>query len=329
MSAPLAPLAPHARQAPALQAPQAPPALQAPSTAQRPLLDPAIPQFFAPGTASRWAPALLGAARVAYSDTKLRFDEVRDILVVAPFIAGPVPVDWEHAEPAAFAINELTREPQQAAAFEPLPAVASTPKKYAQWSKDFAQWVARSQAVELSRSPLTKLVSAMDESERDFRIRLDTSLREQRDAELARVRERYAARLGTAEDRLRRAEMAVQREQEQASESKMQAGVSAAATIFGALLGRKAVSTSTLGRATTAARGYGRVTRASQDVARAEAEVTALREKRDQLAGALEQELQTIASQWEARDTPLERVLVKPKRGGVSVQLVALVWIPK
>ena len=329
MSAPLAPLAPHARQAPALQAPQAPPALQAPSTAQRPLLDPAIPQYFAPGTASRWAPALLGAARVAYSDTKLRFDEVRDILVVAPFIAGPVPVDWEHAEPAAFAINELTREPQQAAAFEPLPAVASTPKKYAQWSKDFAQWVARSQAVELSRSPLTKLVSAMDESERDFRIRLDTSLREQRDAELARVRERYAARLGTAEDRLRRAEMAVQREQEQASESKVQAGVSAAATIFGALLGRKAVSTSTLGRATTAARGYGRVTRASQDVARAEAEVTALREKRDQLAGALEQELQTIASQGEARETPLERVLVKPKRGGVSVQLVALVWLPK
>ena len=329
MSAPLAPLAPHARQAPAHQAPQAPPAPQAPSSFQRPLLDPAIPQFFAPGTASRWAPALLGAARVAYSDTKLRFDEVRDILVVAPFIAAPVPVDWEHAEPAAFAINELTREPQQAAAFEPLPAVASTPKKYAQWSKDFAQWVARSQAVELSRSPLTKLVSAMDESERDFRIRLDTSLREQRDAELARVRERYAARLATAEDRLRRAEMAVQREQEQASESKMQAGVSAAATIFGALLGRKAVSTSTLGRATTAARGYGRVTRAAQDVARAEAEVTALREKRDQIAGALEQELQTIASQWEARKTPLERVLVKPKRGGVSVQLVALVWIPK
>jgi hypothetical protein len=31
---------------------------------------------------------------------------------------------------------------------------------------------------------------------------------------------------------------------------------------------------------------------------------------------------------WEARDEPLERVLVKPKRGGTSVQLVALVWIP-
>jgi predicted nucleic acid-binding Zn-ribbon protein len=293
------------------------------------VLDPAIPQFFAPGTASTWTPALLGAARVAYSDAKLQLDDVRDIVVVAPFVDAPVPVDWEHAEPAGFAMNELTREPHQAAAFEPVPAAASTPKKYAQWSKDFAQWVARSQTVELSRSPLTKLVSTLDETERDFRIRIDISVREQRDAELARVRERYAARLATAEDRLRRAEAAVQREQEQVSESKMQAGVSVAATIVGALLGRKAVSASTLGRATTAARGYSRVNRASQDVARAEAEVTALREKRDHLARALEQELQTIASQWEARDAPLERVLVKPKRGGVSLQLVALVWIPK
>jgi hypothetical protein len=226
-------------------------------------------------------------------------------------------------------MDQLTREPRGSAAFEAVPAAASTPKKYAQWTKDFSQWAGRSQTVELSRSPKARLISMPDESEREFRIRLETVLREQRDAELARVRERYAAKLATAEDRLRRAESAVQREQEQASESKMQAGVSVAATIFGALLGRKAVSASTIGRATTAARGYGRVTRASQDVVRAEAEVTALRQKRDEIARALEEELHAISAQWDARDAPLERVVIKAKRGGVSVQLVALVWLPQ
>jgi hypothetical protein len=322
-AAPAAPAAPAARAAPAAPAARAAPAAHAP------ILAPTIQQFFAPGDGSRWTPALLGAARVVYADTKLGLDEVRDILVVAPFIDAAVPVDWEHAEPARFAINELTGNPPHDAAFEALPAAAAAPKKYPQWTKDFAQWVARSQVLELSKSPLAKLVSAPGESERDFRIRLDTWVREQRDAELARVRERYAARLATAEDRVRRAEAAVQREQEQASESKVQAGVSVAATIVGALLGRKAVSASTLGRATTAARGYGRVSRASQDVVRAEAEVTALRAKRDEIARSLEQELQAIAARWEARDAPMERVLVKPKRGGVSVQLVALVWLPR
>ena len=109
----------------------------------------------------------------------------------------------------------------------------------------------------------------------------------------------------------------------------MQAGVSVAATIFGAILGRKAVSASTLGRATTAARGVGRIGRAAQDVERAKAEVTELQAKRDELSHTLEEELKAIGARWDARDEPLERVSVRPKRGGVAVQLVALVWVPK
>ena len=295
----------------------------------RPVLDPAIPQYFAPGSSTRLTPALLGAARVSYSDAKLGIDDVRDVVVVTPIVEGPVPVDWEQAEPAPFSTADLTSEPSPDATFERLPAAAATPRKYAQWTKDFTQWVSRSQAVELTRSTRGKLVSTPGESERDFRIRLETSLREKRDAALARLRESYASRLATLEDRVRRAEAAVQREQEQASESKVQTGVSVAATILGAILGRKTVSASSLGRATTAARGYGRIGRATQDVARAQAELEAQRAKRDELARKLEQELQTISTQWDGRDEPLERVLLKPKRGGVSVQLVSLVWLPR
>ena len=173
------------------------------------------------------------------------------------------------------------------------------------------------------------MVSQPDENERDFRIRLQTTIREQRDAEMAKVRERYASRLGTLDDRVRRAESAVQREQEQATESKLQTGVSVAATIFGALLGRKAISASTLGRATTAARSVGRIGRASQDVARAEADLGAVKSKHDELTAALNDELQAIADRWDASGDTLDRVVVKPKRGGVAVQLVALVWLPR
>jgi hypothetical protein len=71
-----------------------------------------------------------------------------------------------------------------------------------------------------------------------------------------------------------------------------------------------------------------RIGREAQDVARAEAEVQALRDKRDELARAMDAELQAVSDRWDARDEPLESVLVKPKRGGISVQLVALVWVP-
>ena len=324
--APVAPVAP-SRTQPHPVAPVAPSRTQPHPVA--PVLDPAIPQFFAPGSGDRWSPVLLGAARVSYADAKLGIDETRDVVVWTPIANGAVPVDWEQAEKADFSVSDLSREAGHAAVFEPVPAAATLPKKYAQWAKDFAQWVGRSQGVELLKSASAKVVSHADESERDFRIRLQTSLRERRDEEMSRVRGRYASKLGTLEDRVRRAEAAVQRQQQQATESKLQAGVSVAATIFGAMLGRKAVSASTLGRATTAARGMGRIGREADDVQRAQAEVKAAVEKRDELAKALEADLQAIADRWNVADEPLERVLLKPKRGGVSVQLVALVWLPR
>jgi hypothetical protein len=306
--------------------PAPPPRTAAPSAP--PVLDPAVPQYFAPGEGERWTPALVGAARLHYADAKLGIDETRDVIVTTPIEDGPLPVDWEHATPASFAVTDLGRTAPRGAVFDPVPPPAAAPRRYGQWTKDFAKWAGQSQTLGLQRSPRTKLVSLPDESERDFAIRVDLALRERRDQEMAKVRGKYASRVATLEDRLRRAEQAVQREEQQASESKMQAGVSVAATIFGALLGRKAVSASTLGRATTAARGMGRLGRETQDIARAQAEVEAVRARRDELVETLDRELQAIAARWESRDEVFERSVLKPKRGGVSVQLVALVWIP-
>ena len=104
----------------------------------------------------------------------------------------------------------------------------------------------------------TELSSQPDETEAAFRARVQLAEREARDAEKEKLRQKYAPKVATLTERIRRAEQALSREQEQASESKMQTGISIGATIAGALLGRKAISMGTLGKATTAARGMGR-----------------------------------------------------------------------
>ncbi|MFA5908519.1 MAG: DUF87 domain-containing protein [Vicinamibacterales bacterium] len=294
-----------------------------------PLLDPAISQYFVPGGDS-YVPMVLGVARVAYSDAKLGLDETREVAVVTPIGDGAVAVDWEHAEPAGFSVKDLRKAPEGASAtFAALPAAAAKPRSYATWEKDFARWAAQSQSIELFKSAGTRMLSAPEESERAFRIRLNTEAREARDAALAKVRGKYASKLTTLQDRIRRAEHAVQVQSEQATGARMSTAVSIGATIFGALLGRKAVSASTLGRATTAARGMGKIGRESQDVARATETVAALTRQLAELQAALEADLQAVSAEWDVSSEVFERVLVKPKRGGVSVQLVALAWVPR
>lgn len=292
-----------------------------------PVIDPAIEQFFVPG-ASQYAPMILGVARVSYSDAKLGLDETRDVSVITPIGDGALAVDWQQAEPADFKVNELSNTAPAGAAFAPVPAAASKPKNYATWQKDFATWVAQSQSVDLFKSARAKALSHPDESERDFRIRLQVDAREARDAAVAKVREKYAAKMTTIKDRVRRAEQAMQVQSEQATSAKLGAAVSIGATIFGALLGRKAMSASTLGRATTAARGLSKIGKEAEDVTRASENVGALKSQLSELEASMQADVAAVTADWDLTNEPFERVLIKPKRGGVSVQLVSLVWVP-
>jgi hypothetical protein len=327
LSAPTVPVVPQVPKAGA-SAPAPTPARGTGGTFGTTVLDPSIPQFFAPGGATTLVPMLLGAARIAYSDAKLGLDETREMVVLTPITDEAVPVDWERAEPASFGTKDLSKSPAQPnLELGQVPAAGAKAKNYSTWEKEFGKWAASSQSIELFKSPSTNILSKPDESERDYRIRMNTEAREARDAEKARITAKYASKITMLDDRIRKAEQAVQVQSEQATGAKLQAAVSVGAAIFGALLSRKVVSATNIGRVTTAARGAGRIGKESQDISRAETNVTAIRQQRDDLHAQLETELQEVSDQFAASNETLERVLLKPKRGGVSVQLVALVWV--
>lgn len=300
-----------------------------PPATSRPIVPPDVPQYFAPGPGTTWVPMLVGAARITYSDAKLGLDETSDIVVWTPLTDGPVVADWEHAEPADFAVDALATEPRGGSTFAPLPQVAVKSKSYATWTKAFTSWAARSQSVELLRSPKTGVVSHPGETESAFRLRVSQAAREARDEAIAKLRATYAPKLAALEERIRKAGATVEKEQQQASEQKLSAALSVGASVLGALFGRKTVSATNVGRVATAARGVSRIGREAQDVERARANQEALAGQRDELSAALEGELQALQAAWSANGEVLDTVVVKPKRGGVQVQLVALAWRPE
>ncbi len=295
----------------------------------RPIVPPDVPQYFAPGHGDAWVPMLFGAARISYADRTLGLDETSDIAVWTPLTDSAVTADWELAEPANFAVGDLRREPAAGGSFAALPPPAAKARSYAAWTKAFASWAGRSQSVELLRSPGTGVVSHPGEREGDFQARVAHARREARDQAVATLRAKYAPKLAAFDERIRKAGAAVVKEEQQASEQKLSTVVSVGASVLGAILGRKVASLGNLGRATTAARSVSRIGREAGDVARAKANAEAAATQRQELAARLEEELQAVQEQWNDSREPFDTVVVKPKRGGVQVQLVALVWVPE
>jgi hypothetical protein len=301
-----------------------------PGSSQSPVLAPEVQQYFIPTPESNphYTPVALGVARVTFADARLKINETRDVVAVAPIGDGAVPVDWHDAEILEIAPADLETRPAGAATFDTVPKPAASAKSYPKWQKAFTSWLAGAQTLQLHRHAGLKLTSKGGETERDFRIRVQTAQREARDAAVEEVRRKFAEKRARLEEKLRRAEQGVSREQEQASQAKLQTGVSMAATVFGALLGRKTLSTSTLGRATTAARGMGRASKEQDDVKRAQENVEVAKRGIEELDAAIAEETAGIAARFDADASAIEPVAVTPKRGHVLVQFVALGWRP-
>ena len=301
------------------------------TSSERPVVPPGIQEWFikADAEAATYAPGVLGAARVSFSDRALGVESTADVYYFASVTDAAIQLDWAEAERLDLRPDDLSRAPDSPGArFEPLPAVAAQPKKYPAWEKSLKSWLGQNERVTLLRHTELDIVSRPAESERDFRIRLQHEARAARDAAVDAVRRKFASKQAALAERLRRAEQAVEREAQQASDSKMQTAVSMGATLLGALLGRKAVSVGTLGRATTAARGVGRSMKEASDVKRATEGVESVKEAIAALEGEIAEAVAGVTARID-QDAPLDHVSLAPKRGQIEVQFVALAWKPE
>jgi hypothetical protein len=310
----------------------APAAAPEPRGTGRPVVPPGVEEFFLPadGAAAplHYEPGILGVARVSFSDRALGVDTTSDVLYLAPVSDDAIQVDWARAQKLDLVPGDLLRQPEDDNAHYSPPGAAGQEKKYSGWQKAFARWLAQNERIDLLRHPGLGVTAKGGESERDFRIRLQHEGRAARDEAIEAVRRKYAPKRAALAERLRRTEQAVEREQQQATDQKMQTAVSMGATLLGALFGRKAVSVSTLGRATTTARGVGRTMKEASDVKRATETVDSVKAAVAALDGQLAEDIAAVTAKLD-QDVELERIPLAPKRGQVEVQFVALAWSPE
>jgi hypothetical protein len=272
-----------------------------------------------------YTPLAVGAADVTYDNARYELRETRRLLAVCPIEAGAVPVDWGEATLLEIEVDALEQDGIEGASYAELPAAASA-KSFADWEKLFARWVRGTQALKLMRSPALKVVSRPGETERDFRIRLQQLGREQRDEKAEALKKKYATRLASLEERVRKAEGNLAQQQAQAQQSQLSAVTSIGGKLLGAFLGGRRRS---IGSLSGLGSSVGRISKESGDVQRAEESLAAAQTQLAEMQAEFEQEVARLDAGYDALVETLEEVPIAPKQSDVLVHFVGVAWAPE
>ncbi len=233
-------------------------------------------------------------------------------------------IRWEDADPLNIDVRDLESRPEPDALFSNVPPEINTERKLKAYAKDFSDYLYHEKRLPLLYNPVLKLYSKPGESERDFKVRLQQQAREERDAEVDKMRKRYRTKLDRLETRLRREERELEEDEQEYQARKREEMISGAETVIG-MLGifgrrRRSLSTAATKRRMTA--------RAKADIEESHAEIARLQAEIEDLQQAIEEEAADITQKWADTLDQIETYLVKPRRADVNIDTVALGWLP-
>ncbi len=298
----------------------------------RPALPAEVPEYFLPATRGdgpvAYRPMIMGLAKLHFVDAKLGLDQWSTTAWLAPLSDDGKSCLWAEGTAQTNLRAGLVKDPAAGAEFGALPGAAQRAATFAAMGKALSAHIYENVRADLWMADALKLASNPGETEGDFRSRLSLATREKRDAAIAELRQKYAAKLQTLNDQLRRSQERIERERDQSRQQKMQTALSVGASILGAFMGRKAVSSANIGRVATAARSASRIGKESSDVDRAEESAEVLQQRLQALQADIEAETQRVGSALGSSSVALRKVAVTPRKSDIGVGEVALVWTP-
>ena len=302
------------------------------SASPRPALPGDVPEYFlaaAQGSgAVQYKPMIMGLAKLHFIDPKLGLDQWSTTAYLAVLDEEGKNALWDEATAHGDLKSRLGKTPLPGANFAPLPGAAMRAAAYAVYGKGLAAHLYENIRADVNFCESLKCTSSPGENEGDFRARLSLLLRERRDAAVADLRAKYAAKFASLQDRIRRAQDHVAEQKDQLKQQKWQTAMSVGASVLGALLGRKAISSTNIGRVATAARSATRIGRESDDVSRADESLGSLQQQLTAMQQECEAQVATVSQSLEASGIALKPVSVTPRKSDIALGEVALVWAP-
>ena len=275
-----------------------------------------------------YKPCLAAVADVRFYDRTKKIDFEKSVSFIVPITDEIISVKWDEAIEIQPDDSIFKKQQHLDIAYSALPAAASDSKNFSEWERFFVDHLISDYYIEVYHSPSLKVTSEPNEDVRNFKIRLGHMVREQRDEEVDKIKERFARRIQTLEGRMHRAQERIERERSQSSQQKISTAISIGSTILGALFGRKSVSSSTISKAGTAIRSAGKVMKESGDINRSQENLERLNRQMSELQYKLQDETDMIQDKFDMSIEQLETLKIRPAKTRISIKLFSFLWVP-
>lgn len=185
----------------------------------------------------------------------------------------------------------------------------------------------RTLSLEIPVNAELRLYGRPGETDEAFAERCGRAADEAADAETAKLRHQYEAKVTRLRDQIAAAEDRVDVLNAEEASRRNSELLSTAGSILGGLLGGRSRS-SILGKLGTAAGRRGRTTTAGRRVDAAENKVVRLHEELEQLEADVAHDVAEIDARWTEAATRIEPMQISLERSDVQVDQLVLAWLP-
>ncbi len=299
----------------------------------RPLMPPGVPEVFLPenfppetGKTLEYRPALLASAKVHFIAAKNSVDQWTRRVLLVPLSDTTSGDIWADAQLTDEDLPES--DPNASARFAPLPSELSSAKNYSRYATTLKTHLYSTDSLTIFCCKEPKQCSKPAETEADFRSRLSQQAREQRDANVEKLRATYRPKLLALHEQVRKAQLRVHNEKSQVTHEIMDAVITIGSAVVAAILSRNRGSQENIRRIGTAARASMKVTHQTGDVDGAQGSVAAKDAQIRAVEADLIEKVKAMEASVRADSFQLEVLKISPRKADISVERVALAWIP-
>jgi len=269
---------------------------------------------------------ILGHARVHFVDSKLKIDSWKDTHYLAPYDQDSRRVLWREGEVFNVDSENLEREPYPQRQYEKIDFNLRAAKSFSDFKRDFAEYLYQNETLEVFKFSELNLISLPEESEEDFRKRIQKALSEQVQARKEKIRASYSRKLDTLQTKVQRALQKKEQRKSRVYWRMFETMVSFFSALVGAFVG-KGMTKGTITQTGTTIGRAGKVGKDHQEAASAEENYQIANEELQKVQHEMEKELELVAKIPSLEELKLEKILVKPRKSDLDVERIAVVWV--